>query len=65
MIQPNEGWVAASSSETVYVPLAECLQEVRYLHRILRELGGLHEPTAICGDNQPGMLWSREHGNRN
>lgn len=52
----NERCIAVSSNEAEYVSLAECIQKVRYLYHILRELQGLHEPTVIYEDNQSCIL---------
>lgn len=75
MIQLNVGLViwrsfkqhclAASSTVAGYVSLAECISKVRYLHHILRDLGGLHESTVIYEDNQPCVLWDAEYGKCN
>lgn len=57
--------VPASSIGAGYVCLAECVQTVQYFPHILRELGGLNEPSEILEDNRPFILWATKHGKPN
>lgn len=50
--------VTVSSTEAEYVPLVESMRVVRYLHHILRKLGGFHEPTKTYEEKQPCTVFA-------
>lgn len=60
----KQRFVAVIITETEYASLVKCIQNAWYLHHILRDFGGFHEPTVVNEDNQPGILCITENGKR-